>query len=54
MTPGFCQFWPQDVSVKKVDEENIPARVRGDAQITSALGGGEGVSQFLTKGSEVA
>ena len=28
--------------------------LRGDAQMTSALGGGEGVSQFLTKGREVA
>ena len=45
-----------------VRERKLPYHARrrrgspqgGDAQMTSALGGGEGVSQFLTKGREVA
>ena len=39
------------------DRETEPTQtllVRGDAQMTSALGGREGVSRFQTKGREVA
>ena len=33
---------------------DITLPIRGDVHMTSALTGGEGVSQFLTKGREVA
>ena len=53
---GFVALRPDRFGgqVGRHDECQSESFLRGDAQMTSALGGGEGVSQFLTKGREVA